>query len=313
MNTFNKNQLIEKAGKIVVLLGGTSEEREVSLLGGNLVLTSLKKAGFNVVGIDAGDDLIPQLQQSKPDRVFNMLHGRGGEDGAIQGLLQYLNIPYTGSGVLGSALSMDKLKTKQIWKNLGLATADFEALSVNSDWKSVINRLGPVVVKPISEGSSIGMSIATNPAELEEAFQLAKKYDSSILAEQFVKGEEYTVSILQQRALPAIQLKTDREFYDYDAKYIATDTKYICPVDLTAGELEELNSLSMSAFNSLDCEGWGRVDVMRNSAGEFLLLEVNTVPGMTDHSLVPMAAKQAGISFEDLLLQIMFAKSSSED
>ena len=313
MNTIHKNQLIEKAGKVAVLLGGTSAEREVSLLGGNLVLRSLKKAGFSVVGIDAGDDLISQLQQSKPDRVFNMLHGRGGEDGTIQGLLQYLNIPYTGSGVLGSALSMDKLKTKQIWKNLGLATADFEVLSVRSNWKSVIDRLGSVVVKPVSEGSSIGMSIATNPTELEEAFQLAKKYDSSILAEQFVKGEEYTVSILQQRALPAIQLETDREFYDYDAKYIATDTKYICPVDLTVEELEELNNLSISAFNSLDCEGWGRVDVMRNSAGEFLLLEVNTVPGMTDHSLVPMAAKQAGITFEDLLLQIMFAKSSSED
>ena len=162
MNTFDKNQLIEKAGKVAVLMGGTSAEREISLLGGNLVLESLKKAGFHVVGIDARDDLIMQLQQSKPDRVFNMLHGRGGEDGTIQGLLQYFNIPYTGSGVLGSALSMDKLKTKLIWRNLGLATADFEVLSARSDWLSVIDRLGPVVVKPVSEGSSIGMSIAAN-------------------------------------------------------------------------------------------------------------------------------------------------------
>jgi D-alanine-D-alanine ligase len=313
MSSLNKDQLITAAGKVAVLMGGTSAEREISLLGGKLVLESLTDAGFHAVGIDAGADLIKQIQQLKPDLVFNMLHGRGGEDGTVQGLLQYLDIPFTGSGVLGSALSMDKLKTKQIWKNLGLATADFEVLSIRSDWQAVIGRLGPVVVKPVNEGSSIGMSIATDAAELEEAFQLASKFDSSILAEQFIDGDEYTVAILQQLALPAIGLKTDRAFYDFDAKYIATDTEYICPVGLSADLLNKLNTLSVSAFNSLGCEGWGRVDVIRNRQGEFLLLEVNTVPGMTDHSLVPMAARQAGISFEDLLLQIMFAKSSKEE
>jgi len=312
MDTIDKNQLIEKAGKVVVLMGGTSAEREISLLGGNLVLAALKNAGVNVVGVDVGDELIIQLQEIKPDRVFNMLHGRGGEDGTVQGLLKYLDIPCTGSGVLGSALSMDKLKTKLIWEKLGLSTADFEVLTAQSEWQSVIDRLGPVVVKPVNEGSSIGMSIAATASELEHAFHLAQKYDSSIIAEQYIEGEEYSVSILQQKALPAIQVKTERDFYDFEAKYIATDTEYICPVDLSEEELDQLNSLSLSAFKTLGCEGWGRVDLMRDKEGEFLLLEVNTVPGMTDHSLVPMAASQAGMHIEDLLLQILFAKGLDE-
>lgn len=304
----SKQELIAKAGRIAVLMGGNSAEREISLLSGGQVLAGLKSAGMNVIGIDAGEDLLDKLLSEKPDRVFNLLHGRGGEDGTVQGLLSFMGIPFTGSGVLGSALSMDKLKTKLIWQQLGLATADFEILEARSEWQKVLDRLGTVVVKPANEGSSIGMSIANTASELEDAFAHAVRYDQVVLAERYIAGEEYSVSILQQVTLPAIQLKTDREFYDYDAKYVVSDTQYICPVDLAQEDLSQLNSLALSAFNSLGCDGWGRVDVMRDSNGMFYLLEVNTVPGMTDHSLVPMAAKQAGISFEDLLLQILFAK-----
>ncbi|MBL4820690.1 MAG: D-alanine--D-alanine ligase [Gammaproteobacteria bacterium] len=310
MNKIDKNQLIEEAGRVAVLMGGTSAEREISLLSGAAVLGGLESAGLNVIGIDAGNDLIDQLQVVRPDRVFNMLHGRGGEDGAVQGLLNSLQIPFTGSDILGSALSMDKLKSKLIWKQLGLETPDFQVLHADSDWPGVMDQLGVAVVKPVNEGSSIGMSIARTAAQLKEAFYTAQEFDFLVLAEQHIEGEEYSLSILQQIVLPAIQLKTDREFYDFDAKYCASNTEYICPVDLSVEPLDKLNSLSMSAFNCLGCEGWGRVDVMRNTEGEFLLLEVNTVPGMTDHSLVPMAAKQAGISYEDLLLQILFAKGS---
>lgn len=290
-------------------MGGQSAEREVSLLGGQIVLDSLRDAGFNVIGIDAKEDLITQLQNEEPDLVFNMLHGRGGEDGTVQGLLNYLQIPFTGSDVLGSALSMDKLRSKLIWNNLGLSTANFEMLDGRSDWQSVIDRLGTVVVKPVNEGSSIGMSITPDALSLQAAFELASSYDSSVMAEQYIEGEEYTVTILQERALPAIQLRTNRVFYDYDAKYIADDTEYICPVDLPPDQLNQLNDMSLTAFNSLGCKGWGRVDVMRDEAGVFYLLEVNTVPGMTDHSLVPMAAAKAGLTFEELLIQIMFAPS----
>jgi D-alanine-D-alanine ligase len=261
-----------------------------------------------VVGIDVGMNLCEQLLEARPNRVFNVLHGRGGEDGVVQGLLRSLGLPFTGSDVLASALAMDKLKSKLLWRQLGLRTADFEMLSRRSDWQGVLDRLGTVVVKPVNEGSSLGMTIANNATRLQEAYAHASQYDQAVMAERFIDGSEYTVSILQQITLPAIQLKTDREFYDFEAKYLASDTQYICPVALQDAELERLNQLALAAFNALGCEGWGRVDLMRDQQGDFYLLEVNTVPGMTDHSLVPMAARSAGLSFEDLLLQILFAK-----
>ena len=291
-----------------MLMGGDSAEREISLLSGQRVMQALDAAGFNVAPIDAADNLVGQLQSIKPTRVFNILHGRGGEDGIVQGLLRSMGIPFTGSDVLASALAMDKLRSKLLWQQLGLQTAGFVTLDDHSDWSSIIKTFGRVVVKPVNEGSSIGMSIAANPGELQQAFETARQYDRAILAERYINGDEYTVPVLQQLPLPAIQLQTDREFYDFDAKYVANDTRYICPVDLPEGEMEALNELVLRAFNSLGCEGWGRVDLMRDHDGEFYLLEVNTIPGMTDHSLVPMAARQAGISFEDLLLQILFAK-----
>ena len=301
-------ELISRAGLVAVLMGGDSAEREISLLSGQRVLGALEAAGLDVAPIDAADNLVAKLQSVKPARVFNMLHGRGGEDGVVQGLLRTMGIPFTGSDVLASALAIDKLRSKLLWQQLGLQTANFISLDDHSDWPSIVESFGKVVVKPVNEGSSIGMSIACDPGELQRAYEKARAYDSAILAERFIDGDEYTVPILQQLPLPAIQLQTDREFYDFDAKYVANDTRYICPVDLSTDEIEKLNKLALNAFNSLGCEGWGRVDLMRGSDGEFYLLEVNTIPGMTDHSLVPMAARQAGISFEDLLLQILFAK-----
>ena len=302
-----RTELVAKAGKIAVLMGGTSAEREISLLSGAAVLNVLQQGGFDAIGIDAGEDLVARLLEVKPDRVFNLLHGRGGEDGVVQGLLDSLRIPYTGSGVLGSALSMDKYRSKLVWQQLNLPTAGFALLGPRTDWDAVITSYGKVIVKPVSEGSSLGMSIVNSGEQLKVAYQEASRYDQSVMAEQYIDGDEFSVSVLQHIALPAIQLKTDREFYDFDAKYVSGDTRYICPVALEKTKLDELNRLTVQAFESLGCGGWGRVDVMQDKTGNFYLLEVNTVPGMTDHSLVPMAAKQAGISIEDLLLQILFA------
>ncbi len=312
METSEKKELIKKAGRVAVLMGGDSAEREISLLSGKEVASGLRTAGFDVVTIDMDADLAGRLQEIRPTRVFNVLHGRGGEDGVVQGLLRAMGIPFTGSDVLASALAMDKLRSKLLWRQLGLSTPDFITLDDRSDWAGIVRDLGPVVVKPVNEGSSIGMSIAGSAECLKESYQKARKYDRTILAERYIDGDEFTVSILQQVVLPAIQLKTNREFYDFEAKYLADDTQYLCPVELSTEELERLNNLALTAFNALGCEGWGRVDLMRDSGGEFYLLEVNTVPGMTDHSLVPMAARQAGISFEDLLLQILFAKVRNE-
>jgi len=308
MESNERAELVSRAGLVAVLVGGDSAEREISLLSGQRVLEALKSVGLDAVSIDASDNLVEQLRSVKPARVFNMLHGRGGEDGTVQGLLKFMGIPFTGSDVLASALAMDKLKSKLLWQQLGLQTAEFVTLDSHSNWSSIVESLGTVVVKPVNEGSSIGMSIASNPEQLQQAYEQARRYDQTILAERYIDGDEYTVPILQQLPLPAIQLQTDREFYDFDAKYVVNDTRYICPVELSDDEIETLNKLALGAFNSLGCEGWGRVDLMRNQDGEFYLLEVNTIPGMTDHSLVPMAARQAGISFEDLLLQILFAK-----
>jgi len=301
---------IQKLGRVGVIMGGTAAEREVSLKSGGAVLTALLALGVDAVGIDAAEDLVGQLQRLKIDRVFNVLHGRGGEDGQLQGLLAFMGIPCTGSGVLASALAMDKVRTKYLWQRLGLRTPEFRMLSAGSDWAEVIADLGRVVVKPVREGSSIGMSIVDTAQDLEAAWRRAAAFDSEVMAEQYIKGAEYTVALLDGAVLPAIELRTTHTFYDYDAKYIASDTQYLCPAPLNAGDTAVLNALCLDAFSSLGCEGWGRVDVMRDAQGQFWLLEVNTVPGMTDHSLVPMAAAASGLEFGQLLLKVLSASTS---
>ncbi len=296
----------QRFGLVAVLFGGTSSERQVSLKSGQAVLSGLLRTGVNAVGVDAGPDIITRLEALGPDRIFIALHGPGGEDGTLQGALEFLGLPYTGSGVLASALAMDKLRCKQLWLGIGLPTAGFAVLDEQSNWSQVLSDLGgTVMVKPSHEGSSLGMTRASNPGELETAWREAARLDSSVIAEQWLSGAEFTVAILDGAALPAIGLETDRGFYDYQAKYIADDTRYLCPCGLPVAEEDELKALALQAFSSIGCRGWGRVDVMRDDQGSFQLLEVNTVPGMTDHSLVPMAARAAGIGFDDLVLRIL--------
>jgi D-alanine-D-alanine ligase len=301
-----KTSMQKKYGRVGVLYGGTSAEREISLLSGQAVITALENSGVEVVAIDVSDDLLQRLPEHKLDRALIMLHGPGGEDGSLQGALQFYGLPYTGSGVLASALAMDKLHSKQFWQGVGVPTAEFAVLSEDTDWQETLNAMGGVVmVKPSHEGSSLGMMRADSPEALEQAWQEATRLDSSVIAEQWIAGAEYTVAILDGEVLPAIKLETDHAFYDYDAKYLADDTRYLCPCGLSAEEEISLRALSKKAFESLGCTGWGRVDVMANVEGEYLLLEVNTVPGMTSHSLVPMAAAAAGYSFDQLVLKVL--------
>lgn len=304
----SKAQTKQNFGRVGVIMGGTSAEREVSLKSGSAVLAALLEEGVDAVGIDAAENLVGKLQSLGIERVFNVLHGRGGEDGTLQGLLKFMQIPCTGSGVLASALSMDKVRSKYIWQRLGLSTPDFRLLTAETDWSEVLAAFEKVVVKPVREGSSIGMSIVTTAAQLQEAWQRAAAFDSDVMAERYIRGPEYTVSLLAGEVLPAIELRTTHTFYDYHAKYIANDTQYLCPAPLSAEDTATLNALCLQAFNSLGCEGWGRVDVMRDEQGQFWLLEVNTVPGMTDHSLVPMAARASGLSFGELLLKVLASK-----
>lgn len=296
---------VNELGRVAVVMGGDSAEREVSLKSGAAVLAALLDTGVDAVGIDAANDLVEQLKMHRIDRVFNVLHGRGGEDGKLQGLLDFMRIPYTGSGVLASALAMDKVRTKLLWQRLELSTPGFHLLHAGSDWQAIMAELKSAVVKPVREGSSIGMSIVSDADALQSAWKKASAYDSEVMAEQYIKGPEFSVSILAGEVLPAIELRTTHEFYDYDAKYIANDTVYLCPAPLSAAETAELADLCLRAFNALGCSGWGRVDVMRDMTGRFWLLEVNTVPGMTDHSLVPMAAKARGLNFSQLLLAVL--------
>ncbi|EZQ19800.1 D-alanine--D-alanine ligase [Pseudomonas sp. G11-1] len=297
---------VEAFGRVAVLYGGTSAEREVSLKSGAAVLAALQGAGVNAFGIDAGADLAERLIAERPDRVFIALHGRGGEDGSLQGLLECLQLPYTGSGVMASALGMDKLRTKQVWQSLGLPTPAYAVLRDEQECAAVVERLGtPLIIKPIHEGSSIGMAKVHSLDELKAAWQQALKYDDVALVEQWVTGAEFTVGILDGQALPAIRLSTPNTFYDYQAKYLANDTQYQCPCGLPPEREAELAELCLQAFSAVGCRGWGRVDLMQDSDGNFYLLEVNTSPGMTDHSLVPMAAAAAGLSFTDLVLAIL--------
>jgi D-alanine-D-alanine ligase len=289
---------------VAVLLGGNSAEREVSLNSGQTVIDALRDQGLNVRPVDPAEpDWIAQLQGVS--FAFIALHGPGGEDGSMQGALQALQIPYSGSRVLGSALAMDKLRSKQLWQGIGLATGGFVRLEADTDWQQVIDRFGKVFVKPSCEGSSIGMTFAASADALASAYRVASEYGGGVLAEQFIDGPEYTVAILGDEALPAIRLETDNEFYDYEAKYISDDTRYLCPCGLSPEEEAAIAALSLRAFQSLDCAVWGRVDLMRDQAGAFYVLEVNTIPGMTSHSLVPMAAKAAGMNIQSLVMRIL--------
>lgn len=292
-------------GRVAVLYGGWSAEREVSLKSGRAVLEALQARGVDAHGIDAGRDVVEQLKAGGFDRAFIVMHGRGGEDGVIQGALDLIGLPYTGSGVLASALGMDKLRTKQIWLGAGLPTPAFRVLESGADAEAAGQALAlPLMVKPALEGSSIGMSKVRSATDLPAAFAKASGF-GPVLAEQFIEGGEYTVAILGDRALPPIRLETSHDFYDFDAKYIANDTRYHCPCGLPPEAEDELQRLALAAFRAVGASGWGRVDVMRDGEGRFWLLEINTVPGMTDHSLVPMAARVAGMEFGELVWRIL--------
>lgn len=298
----------DQFGKVAVLLGGRSAEREVSLKSGTLVLNALRVRGVDAHAFDPAERGIEDLIDGGFERAFVVLHGRFGEDGTLQGALEWLGLPYTGSGVLGSALAMDKLRTKLLWQACGIPTPPYELLAPDADFKAVSARLGlPLMVKPVNEGSSIGMSKVRAAGHLEEAFALAVNYDRAVIAEKFVEGTELTAGILGDEVLPLIRLETPRAFYDYEAKYVADDTRYIVPCGLPAEREREIQVLCLQAFRALGCSGWGRVDLMLDREGKPWLLEVNTAPGMTDHSLVPMAARAAGLSYEDLCLRILEA------
>ncbi|MCC2636701.1 MAG: D-alanine--D-alanine ligase [Moraxellaceae bacterium] len=295
---------VKKFGKVAVLLGGTAAERPISLISGKAVLEALQGAGVDAQAFDPAERPVTELAQF--DRAFIVLHGRGGEDGTMQGLLEWMQIPYTGSGVLASALGMDKARTKQVWIGCGLPTPKYARLSAGMDFSKVVADLGlPLMIKPSHEGSSIGMCKVEKADELAQGYANAAAYDSEVIAERWVTGSEYTVSILGERALPVIRMKTDRNFYDFEAKYQSNDTQYLCPCGLSAEQEKELQAIALEAFTAVGATGWGRVDAMMDGDGNFWLLEVNTVPGMTDHSLVPMAAKAAGLSFSDLVLAIL--------
>lgn len=297
---------MERFGKVAVLMGGWSAEREVSLNSGKAVLSALQSAGVNAHGIDVDRDIIATLQAGSFDRAFVILHGRGGEDGVMQGALEILQIPYTGCGVMASAISMNKLMTKRVWLGGGLPTPKHEMLTDDTDFTAVVERLGlPLMVKPAKEGSSIGMSKVTKAEQLEAAYKKAAEYDSLIFAEQWITGDEYTCAVLDGEAQPLIRLEVQNDFYDYEAKYQSNDTNYHCPCGLDASDEKVLQDLAVKAFAAVDGRGWGRIDIMRDEQGQPWLIEVNTAPGMTDHSLVPMAAKANGIDFQSLVVKIL--------
>nr|WP_255656611.1 D-alanine--D-alanine ligase [Lysobacter lactosilyticus] len=300
-------------GRVAVLMGGTSSEREVSLDSGRNVLEALRARGVAADAVDGIPNLIRELQEKHFTRVFNILHGHagGGEDGVLQGLLDALNVPYTGSGVLGSSLSMDKIRTKQVWLSLGLPTPKYVQLGKGADVHAAAKALGlPVIVKPAAEGSSVGVSRVYADKDLDAAVELAKRYideeaRGELLMEQLIEGDELTVAVLGDVALPSIRIVPKGQWYDYHAKYVAEDTQYLCP-GLEGDDEEEIRRLAVAAFKAVDCSGWSRVDVMRDRAtGKFHLLEVNTAPGMTSHSLVPKAARQVGIEFDELCWRIL--------
>lgn len=299
-----------KQQKVAVLYGGNSAEREVSLRSGSAIFKALVAMGFNAELIDTKDFCLSELTNKNIDRVFIALHGRGGEDGCLQGALEYMNIPYTGSDVLGSALSMDKIRSKQVFQAVNIPTAPF-CIAVKSSYQAtdaakIMSELGhKVMVKPANEGSSIGMAMATNAEELHQALTSAFEYDEGVLVEAWITGPEYTVAILGNEALPAIHMETPNEFYDYQAKYQSTTTQYHCPCGLPKENEKQLQALALQAFKATGAKGWGRVDVMRSEVNGWQVLEVNTVPGMTETSLVPKAAKEYGLSFNELVSKVL--------
>ncbi len=300
------NALREHFGKVAVLMGGLSAERDVSLQSGAAVLAALKDQGIDAHGIDAQRDVFEQLAKGRYQRAFLMLHGRGGEDGAIQGALEFMEIPYTGSGSAASAVCMNKVLTKQLWLSAGLPTPSFVVMDDAAQSAEVVEKLGlPLIVKPALEGSSIGMSKVEVSGELPDAWELAAGYGAPVMAERWIQGNEYTVTLLGKQALPVIRLQTPHNFYDYSAKYIANDTLYHIPCGLSEQQETAVQELSKKAFFMTGASGWGRVDLMMDADANPWLIEANTVPGMTDHSLVPMAAKAAGIDFQQLVVRIL--------
>lgn len=294
-------------GKVAVLLGGDSSEREISLLTGQAVLEALKRRGIDARAFDPGNRPVQDLVSEGFDRAFIALHGPGGEDGLMQGALEWLGIPYTGSGVLASALTMDKLKTKRVVMGAGLAAPEYAVLSGPQDLPRALADIGlPMIVKPASQGSSVGISKVKSALELPHAYAEAARVDPVVFAERFIAGDEFTVGVLQARGLPSIRIEPATEFYDYEAKYLRQDTKYHCPSGLDAAAEAELQAAALATFAATDCYGWGRVDFMREaSTNKFYFIEINTVPGMTDHSLVPKAARQAGMDFEELVWRVL--------
>jgi D-alanine-D-alanine ligase len=293
-------------GRVAVLYGGSSSEREVSLISGKAVLEGLLRRDVQAIGFDPAEQPLGELLELGIDRVWIALHGPGGEDGTLQGALEFLGIPYSGSGVMGSAIGMDKLRTKWLCQALGVPTSPFVVLRDAQDLETAIEQLGlPMFVKPGSQGSSVGMARVEHAAQLKAAWDDALRFDPVVFAEAFIPGAEYTVSILQGQALPSIRIETPRTFYDYEAKYLRDDTRYFCPSGLTAQAEEQLAKLALASFDACGAEGWGRADFMLDAAGKPLLLEINTVPGMTDHSLVPMAARTAGIDFDELVWRVL--------
>lgn len=294
-------------GKVAVLMGGTSGEREISLLSGQAVLAALQRQGVDAHGLDVqGADVLEALRTGGYARAFIALHGRGGEDGVIQGALELLGLPYTGSGVMASALAMDKLRTKQLWQGAGLPTPQGAVIRSEADLDGLPQRLGlPLIIKPAHEGSSLGMTKVTSEAALLPAWRLAAGLDTQVFAERWIDGPELTCAILDDGALPLIRVETPHDFYDFEAKYRADNTRYHCPCGLERQDEQALQELALQAFAAVGCRGWGRVDMLRDAAGQTWLIEVNTIPGMTDHSLVPMAARAAGIDFDELVWRIL--------
>lgn len=299
-----------KQEKIAVLLGGTSAEREVSLNSGTAVLNALRKQGYDAHPIDPKTFPVATLKEQGFDRVFNILHGRGGEDGTMQGLLEQIGIPYTGCGVMASALTMDKMRTKMLWKAFGLPVAEMEIVTVENratlNPESVVKKLGlPLMVKPSLEGSSVGLTKVKTMEELESAVDFALKFDRTVLIEEWLAGDEFTVPVLDGEVLPSIKIVPEGEFYDYDAKYISDNTQYFCPAGLSDAREQELRRLVKQAYDVVGCRGWSRIDVMADAEGKFRLVEVNTNPGMTSHSLFPKSAATVGYSFEQLVEKIL--------
>ncbi|HEY0768321.1 MAG TPA: D-alanine--D-alanine ligase [Steroidobacteraceae bacterium] len=293
-------------GRVAVLFGGDSSEREISLLSGNAVLDALKRRGVDAHAFDPRDQALSELQARGFSRVWIALHGPGGEDGTLQGALEHLGVPYTGSGVMGSAIGMDKLRTKRLALAVGVATSDFVVLRGAQDFELALERLKlPLIVKPATQGSSVGMTKVERAADLPAAYSAAAQLETLVFAEPWIPGEEYTVAILQERALPSIRIETPRTFYDYEAKYFRDDTRYFCPSGLSPSAEAHLANLSLAAFEATGASGWGRADFMMDAAARPLLLEINTVPGMTSHSLVPMAARAIGVDFDELVWRVL--------